>query len=51
MLAAGPGVRAGADIGSRKTFADIGATVAEHLAVPSLGGTSFLGAIRRPEQP
>ena len=41
MVAAGPGVRAGADIGSRKTFADIGATVAEHLGVPSLGGTSF----------
>ena len=47
MVAAGPGVRAGADIGSRKTFADIGATVAEHLGVPSLGGTSFLGAILR----
>ncbi|MEO8587145.1 MAG: phosphopentomutase [Acidobacteriota bacterium] len=45
MVAAGPGVRAGADIGSRKTFADVGATVAEHLGVASLGGTSFLGAI------
>jgi phosphopentomutase len=45
MVAAGPGVRAGADIGSRKTFADVGATVAEHLAVPSLGATSFLRAI------
>lgn len=47
MVAAGPGVRAGADIGSRKTFADVGATVAEHLGVASLGGTSFLGAILR----
>jgi len=47
MVAAGPGVWAGADVGSRKTFADVGATVAEHLAVPSLGGTSFLGAILR----
>ena len=45
MVAAGPGVRAGADIGSRRTFADVGATVAEHLAVPSLGATSFLRAI------
>jgi phosphopentomutase len=45
MVAAGPGVTAGADIGSRKTFADIGATVAEHLGVPSLGGTSFLPVI------
>jgi len=45
MVAAGPGVTAGADIGSRRTFADIGATVAEHLAVPSLGGTSFLPVI------
>jgi phosphopentomutase len=45
MVAAGPGVSAGADIGSRKTFADIGATVAEHLGVPSLGGASFLPEI------
>ena len=45
MVAAGPGVRAGADIGSRKTFADIGATVAELLRIPSLAGTSFLRAI------
>lgn len=48
MVAAGPGVRAGADVGSRRTFADVGATVAEHLGVPSLGGTSFLGAIHAP---
>ena len=47
MVAAGPGVRAGADIGSRTTFADVGATVAEHLGVPPLSGTSFLAAIRR----
>ena len=45
MVAAGPGVRNGADIGTRKTFADLGATVAEHLGVPPLAGTSFLGAI------
>ncbi|HEX5854726.1 MAG TPA: phosphopentomutase [Thermoanaerobaculia bacterium] len=46
MVAAGPGVLGGADIGTRKTFADLGATVAEHLGVPPLNGTSFLGAIR-----
>jgi phosphopentomutase len=51
MVAAGPGVAAGADIGSRRTFADIGATVAEHLGVPSPGGTSFLAAIRQPKSP
>lgn len=45
MVAAGPGVRAGADIGSRKTFADIGATVAEHLGIPPLAGTSFLRSV------
>lgn len=48
MVAAGPGVAPGADIGSRATFADIGATVAEHCGIPSLAGTSFLGAIRPP---
>jgi phosphopentomutase len=45
MVAAGPGVRAGADIGSRKTFADIGATVAEHLGIPPLAGASFLRSV------
>jgi len=45
MVAAGPGVRAGADVGTRATFADLGATVAEHLGVPSLGGASFLRRI------
>ncbi|MFI5198411.1 MAG: phosphopentomutase [Thermoanaerobaculia bacterium] len=45
MVAAGPDVRNGADIGTRKTFADLGATVAEHLGVSPLAGTSFLGAI------
>ncbi|MCM3875674.1 MAG: phosphopentomutase [Thermoanaerobaculia bacterium] len=49
MVAAGPRVRAGVDVGTRATFADLGATVAEHLGVPSLGGTSFLGAIHAPD--
>ena len=47
MVAAGPRVLPGVDIGTRSTFADLGATVAEHLAVPSLGGASFLPAIFR----
>jgi phosphopentomutase len=46
MVAAGPGVRGGVDIGTRGTFADLGATVASHLGLPPLEGTSFLGAIR-----
>jgi phosphopentomutase len=45
MVAAGLDVRNGADIDTRKTFADLGATVAEHLGIPPLAGTSFLGAI------
>ena len=47
MVAAGPRVRAGADVGTRATFADLGATVAEHLGVPPLAGASFLSAILR----
>jgi phosphopentomutase len=47
MVAAGPRVRAGVDIGTRATFADLGATVAEYLGVPPLGGASFLSAILR----
>jgi phosphopentomutase len=48
MVAVGSGVRNGVDIGTRRTFADLGATVAEHLGVPPLAGTSFLGAILPP---
>ena len=47
MVAAGPRVRAGVDVGTRATFADLGATVAEHLGVPPLAGASFLSAILR----
>ncbi len=36
MVAAGPRVRPGVDVGTRATFADLGATVAEHLGVPPL---------------
>jgi phosphopentomutase len=41
VVAAGAGVASGADVGTRPTFADVGATVAEYLGVPSPGGTSF----------
>jgi phosphopentomutase len=47
MVAAGPRVRAGVDVGTRATFADLGATVAEHLGVAPLAGASFLSAILR----
>jgi phosphopentomutase len=47
LLARGPGIRRGADLGSRRTFADVGATVAASLGAPWSGpGMSFLG----PEQ-
>ena len=43
LLAAGPRVRRGADLGTRKTFADLGQTVAEIFGVgPMVHGTSFL---------
>ena len=47
VVVAGPGVAAGVDLGTRLTFADVGATVAEHLEVPTPGGTSFLPLLRR----
>jgi len=50
VVAAGPGVRAGADVGTRASFADVGATVAEHLGVPPPGGTSFLAAAFPPPE-
>ncbi|MBI3402030.1 MAG: phosphopentomutase [Acidobacteria bacterium] len=43
LLAAGPRVRRGAELGTRKTFADLGQTVAEIFGVgPMAHGTSFL---------
>jgi phosphopentomutase len=47
VLLAGSGVRAGTDIGTRHTFADLGQTLAENFAVgPLVYGTSFLKEIR-----
>ena len=46
VLAAGPRVAAGVDLGVRPTFADLGATLAENFGVEGLGaGTSFLGSL------
>jgi phosphopentomutase len=45
VVAAGADVQGGVDVGTRRSFADVGATVAEHLGVESPGGASFLGEI------
>jgi phosphopentomutase len=43
LLVTGPRVRAGADLGTRRTFADLGQTLADVFAVgPLAHGTSFL---------
>lgn len=48
MLAVGNGVREGADLGTRATFADLGQTLAELYGVgPLAHGTSFLRELRR----
>ena len=49
MIAYGPGIKAGVDLGTLTTYADIAQTVCEHLGVPSseLAGTSFLGKIKK----
>jgi phosphopentomutase len=42
LLVWGGAVKAGTDLGTRRTMADVGATIAEMLAVPPIGiGTSF----------
>jgi phosphopentomutase len=45
VLALGPGVKPVA-LGERRSFADLGATVAEYFRVPSPAGASFLSEIR-----
>jgi phosphopentomutase len=46
LIVAGPGVRAGTDLGVRSTFADLGQTLADMFSLPALPhGTSFLGEI------
>ena len=46
VLVTGPRVRAGVDLGTRSTFADLGQTIAANFGVgPLAHGTSFLEAI------
>jgi phosphopentomutase len=47
LLVAGPSMTAGRDLGTRSTFADLGATVADLLELPADGltGTSVLGEL------
>lgn len=50
VLVAGPGVNPGTNLGTRETFADIAATIAEYFAIPKspqdhFEGTSFLGQL------
>jgi phosphopentomutase len=45
IVAFGPGVRSGVDLGTRSSLADMGATIAEIFGVPIPSGTSFLGEI------
>jgi phosphopentomutase len=48
LLVYGHGVRAGAALGTRATFADLGQTLAEVFSVPALAaGASFLGELSR----
>jgi phosphopentomutase len=47
LLVTGPRVRKGVDLGTRKTFADIGQTLAEMFGVGAMAaGTSFLGDVQ-----
>ncbi|MFN8586319.1 MAG: phosphopentomutase [Candidatus Eisenbacteria bacterium] len=47
LLVAGPRVRAGQDLGTRETFADLGATVADLFSIHApRHGRSFLGEVR-----
>ena len=49
MLIYGQGIRGGVNLGTRKTFADIGATVLDFFGVPqeNTSGESFLKAVQR----
>ena len=48
LLVAGPAVKAGVNLGTRKTFADLGQTIADNFGVGEMEhGTSFLGELRQ----
>jgi len=49
LLAWGKGLRQGVDLGTRKTFSDLGATIGEVFGIKTEAGTSFLGSIRGAE--
>ena len=47
LIVAGPRIRGARPLGTRSTFADLGATICDLLELPSAGlaGTSALGAL------
>lgn len=46
LIVYGKGLRGGVNLGTRKTFADLGASIAEAFAIPPLGeGQSFLPSV------
>ena len=48
LLVNGPEIKAGANLGTRESFADIAQTIAEYLGIPELdAGTSFLSEIAK----
>jgi phosphopentomutase len=48
LLVAGPAIKAGIDLGTRSTFADLGQTIADNFGVePMAHGSSFLAEIRQ----
>jgi len=47
LLAFGKNAQAGVDLGTRKSLADIGRTIAENFGVELIAGESFLTAIRK----
>ena len=52
LLVAGPRVRPGVDLGTRRTFADLGQTLARNFGVgPLKHGTSFLDLLVDPDSP
>jgi phosphopentomutase len=48
LLAIGPSVRRGVNLGTRATLADVGASIAENFGLNLLHGTSFLAEISPP---
>ncbi len=48
LLVWGKGLKEGVDLGTRKTFSDLGATIGEVFGIKTEAGESFLGSIRKP---